>query len=105
MLSNFVSLTDCKQLMLSSKGLDSSISNVSKDGIVSKSGSDAYYNYMIYLNGLTIPETVVCADVNTALKINFPDKYRSGIRIGFYRPAIARQQDTAPVARMTNNQI
>ena len=91
--------------MLSSKGLDSSISNVSKDGIVSKSGSDAYYNYMIYLNGLTIPETVVCADVNTALRINFPDKYRSGIRIGFYRPAIARQQDVTPENRMSNNQM
>lgn len=93
------------EVMLSSKGLDSSISNVSKDGIVSKSGSDAYYNYMIYLNGLTIPETVVCADVNFALKLNFPEKYRSGIRLGFYRPAIARQQDVTPENRMANNQI
>lgn len=92
------------EVMLSSKGLDSSISNVSKDGIVSKSGSDAYYNYMIYLNGLTIPETVVCADVNFALKLNFREKYRSGIRIGFYRPAIARQQDVTPENRITSNQ-
>lgn len=93
------------EVMLSSKGLDSSISNVSKDGIVSKSGSDAYYNYMIYLNGLTIPETVVCADVNMALKINFPEKYRSGIRIGFYRPVLAKQQEVTPENRMQNNQL
>lgn len=90
------------EVMLSSKGLDSSISNVSKDGIVSKSGSDAYYNYMIYLNGLTIPETVICRDVNYALRLNFPEKYRAGIRIGFYRPAIARQQDVTPENRMSN---
>lgn len=91
------------EVMLSSKGLDSSISNVSKDGIVSKSGSDAYYNYMIYLNGLTIPETVVCRDVNYALRLNFPDRYASGIRIGFYRPAIARQQDVTPENRIENS--
>ncbi len=92
------------EVMLSSKGLDSSISNVSKDGIVSKSGSDAYYNYMIYLNGLTIPETVICKDVNFALKLNFPDKYAAGIRIGFYRPTIARQQDVTPENRMSNQE-
>jgi len=92
------------QVMLSSKGLDSSISNVAKDGVVSKSGSDAYYNYMIYLNGLTIPETVVCRDINYALKLNFPEKYNSGIRIGFYRPAIEKQQNVNPENRMTNQE-
>ena len=88
--------------MLSAKGLDPSISNVSREGVISKSGSDAYYNYVIYLNGLTIPESVVCADLNYAIKLNFPQKYRRGIRIGFYRPAIARQQDIAPSQRITN---
>ena len=37
------------EVLLSSVGLDSSISSVSKDGVISKSGSDAYYNYLIYL--------------------------------------------------------
>lgn len=89
-------------VMLSAKGLDPSISNVSREGVISKSGSDAYYNYVIYLNGLTIPESVVCADLNYAIKVNFPEKYRRGIRIGFYRPTIARQQDIAPSQRITN---
>jgi len=91
-------------VMLSAKGLDSSISNVSKDGVVSKSGSDAYYNYMIYLNSLTIPETVVCRDINYAIRLNFPEKYKSGIRIGFYRPTIAKQQDINPEKRMSNQE-
>ena len=40
-------------VMLAAKGIDSSISNISKEGVISKSGSDALYNYLIYLNGLT----------------------------------------------------
>lgn len=86
-------------------GLDPSISNVSKEGVISKSGSDAYYNYLIYLNGLTIPESVVCADLNYAIKLNFPQKYADGVRIGFYRPTIAKQQDVTPENRLQNQQL
>ncbi len=92
-------------VMLSAKGLDPSISNISKEGVISKSGSDAYYNYLIYLNGLTIPESVVCADLNYAIKLNFPEKYTQGIRIGFYRPTIAKQQDVTPENRLQNQQL
>lgn len=92
-------------VMLAAKGLDPSISNVSKEGVISKSGSDAYYNYLIYLNGLTIPESVVCADLNYAIKLNFPAKYAAGVRIGFYRPTIAKQQDVTPENRLQNQQL
>lgn len=89
-------------VLLSAKGIDSSISNVSSDGIISKSGSDAYYNYMIYLTQQSIPEKIVCADVNYAIKLNFPDEYAKGIRIGFYRPTVKRQEDQTPAQRMSN---
>ena len=91
-------------VMLAAKGLDPSISNVSNQGVISKSGSDAYYNYLIYLNGLTIPESVVCSALNYAIKLNFPAKYATGIRIGFYRPTIAKQQDITPENRLQNQQ-
>ena len=89
-------------VLLSSKGIDSSISNVSSDGIISKSGSDAYYNYMIYLTQQAIPEEIVCADVNYAIKLNFPDEYARGVRIGFYRPTVQRQEEQTPNQRMSN---
>lgn len=89
-------------VLLSAKGIDSSISNVSSDGIISKSGSDAYYNYMIYLTQQSIPERIVCADVNHAIRLNFPDEYARGVRVGFYRPTVKRQEETAPAQRMSN---
>ncbi len=92
------------EVMLSAKGIDSSISNISKDGVISKSGADAYYNYMIYLSNLAIPEEVVTSDINYAIKLNFPEKYRQGFRVGFYRPVVHRQQEVSPADRPTNNQ-
>lgn len=89
-------------VILSAKGIDSSISNIAQDGIVSKSGADAYYNYLIYLTQQSIPEEIVCADLNYALKLNFPAKYAQGIRIGFFRPNVQRQEDTSPANRMSN---
>ncbi len=90
-------------VLLSARGLDSSISNVSADGVISKSGSDAYYNYLIYLSQQAIPEQVVCADVNYAIRLNFPAQYKRGIRLGFYRPVIHRQEETAPSQRIQNS--
>lgn len=89
-------------VLLSAKGIDSSISNVSSDGIISNSGSNAYYNYMIYLTQQSIPEQIVCADVNFAIKLNFPEEYAKGIRVGFYRPTVQRQEDQSPKDRMSN---
>lgn len=90
------------EVITSAKGIDSSISNISKDGVISKSGSDALYNYLIYLQSLTLPEDVVCKDLNLSIKINFPKQYSEGVRIGFYRPAVAMQQDTNPSQRLSN---
>ena len=89
-------------VLLSAKGIDPSISNITSDGTISKSGADAYYNYIIYLTQQSIPEEVVCADLNRAISINFPEKYRQGVRIGFHRPTVQRQEDVAPSNRMSN---
>lgn len=92
------------EVLLSSVGLDSSISSVSKDGVISKSGSDAYYNYLIYIMSLT-PEDEICSEpFNWALRLNFPDLYKQGYRLGFYREIPARQEDIAPKDRLNKQQ-
>lgn len=59
------------EVLLSSVGLDSSISSVSKDGVISKSGADVYYNYLIYLMSLT-PDDEICSEpFNIAIQITF----------------------------------
>jgi hypothetical protein len=87
-------------VILAGKGIDASLSNVSKDGIISKSGADAYYNYLIYLTTLSIPEFIITYDINNTIKLNFP---KTDIRIGFWRPVVKRQEDVAPKKRMNNN--
>lgn len=91
-------------VLLSAKGIDPSISNITSDGTISKSGADAYYNYIIYLTQQAIPEDVVCADLNFAISLNFPEKYASGIRIGFHRPSVQRQEEISPNDRLKNQQ-
>ena len=91
-------------VLLSAKGIDPSISNITSDGTISKSGADAYYNYIIYLTQQAIPEDVVCADLNRAISINFPEQYRRGVRMGFHRPTVQRQQEISPSNRLTNQQ-
>lgn len=93
-----------EEALLSSVGLDASISAVSKDGVISKSGSDAYYNYLIYIMSLT-PEDEICSEpLNQALRLNFPDYWREGYRIGFYREVPQRQEDTSPKDRLNQQQ-
>ena len=93
-----------EEALLSSVGLDASITAVSKDGVISKSGSDAYYNYLIYIMSLT-PEDEICAEpFNLALKLNFPSYYKQGYRIGFYREVPQRQEDVAPKDRLNQQQ-
>ena len=91
-------------VLLSAKGIDPSISNITSDGAISKSGADAYYNYIIYLTQQSIPEDVVCADLNMALSINFPAQWSDGIRLGFHRPTVQRQQEISPANRLSNQQ-
>ena len=40
--------------------------------------------------------------VNLALRLNFPDLYKQGYRIGFYREVPQRQEDVAPKDRLKN---
>lgn len=92
------------EVLLSSVGLDSSISSVSKDGVISKSGSDSYYNYLIYLMQLNPEDEICCEPFNWAIKVNFPHLYEQGYRIGFYREVPARQEDLSPSNRLNNQQ-
>lgn len=91
------------EVTLSAKGLDASISNISKDGVISKSGADLYYNYIIYLHNLTPAEEICTEALNLAIKTNFPKLYRKGYRIGFYNEIPARQSEVSPDDRLNNS--
>ena len=91
------------EVITSSIGIDSSISNISKDGVISKSGSDAYYNYILYLYAnLPTAERICCSALNEAISINFPALYKQGYRIGLYTEVPQRQEDIAPKDRLQN---
>ena len=90
------------EVLLSAVGLDASISSVSKEGVISKSGADAYYNYLIYLMSLA-PDDEKCSEpFNDAIRVNFPDLWAKGYRIGYYREVPARQEDTSTNDRLKN---
>ena len=90
------------EVLLSAKGLDATISNVSKDGVISKSGSDMYYNYIIYLHTLITAEEICMQPFNLCLAVNFPDLYAQGFRIGLYNDVPQKQEDTKPADRLKN---
>lgn len=91
------------EVIVSSIGIDSSISNISKDGVISKSGSDAYYNYILYLYAnLPTAERVCCSALNEAISVNFPALYKQGYRLGLYTEVPQRQEDIAPNDRLQN---
>lgn len=93
------------QVITTSVGMDSSVSGISNDGIISKSGSDLYYNYLIYLLSLTSDDEKVCEPQNQiCLQANFPQLYAEGFRIGFYREIPSRQEDVAPADRLNKQQ-
>jgi hypothetical protein len=87
------------QVILAGKGISSSITNVEQDGVTSKSGSDVYYNYLIYVNTLTEPQRFVTREINRAIQLNFPAAWRNGIRLGFWIDIPAKLQETTPSAR------
>lgn len=91
------------EVLISAKGIDPSISNVSKEGIISKSGSDAYYNYLIYMEQLPAAEKICCDPFNMALMVNFPHLWEKGYMIGLYRNIPARQQDVSTNNRLTSS--
>ena len=93
-----------EQALLSSVGLDAAISAVDKDGVISKSGSDTYYNYLIYIMSLTSEDEVCAEPLNWALRLNFPHLYQQGYRLGFYREVPQRQEDVTPSQRLNQQQ-
>lgn len=90
------------EVLTTSKGIDASISSISKDGIISKSGSDLYYNYLIYLHNLSIPERICTEVFNMAIRLNFPLLYKQGFRLGYYNDAPQKLEDTPPADRLQN---
>lgn len=81
-------------VVLAGKGLDPAISNVTNEGIFN-SGSEIYYNYLLYLQSQRYIEEFVTQDVNTQLWINFPELARERVKLGFYRFAPERQENTS----------
>lgn len=88
------------KVTLAGVGINSSITNVENDGQISKSGSDVYYNYIIYLSSLPIAEEMVCRDLNRALKLNFAELYDKGIRFGLDIRIPGKLQDVSPSDRI-----
>jgi hypothetical protein len=91
------------EVILSSIGMPASVSNITKEGIISVSGADLYYNYVIYLHNLTIAERLATEAVNQAIKVNFPDLYKQGYRVGLYNEIPAKQSEVSPGDRLTNS--
>lgn len=92
-----------EEVLLAAKGIDASISNISKDGIISKSGADLYYNYLIYLvMNRPIAEKICLKPFNDMLRINKPHLYKEGWRRGLYIEIPARQEETSPKDRLQN---
>jgi hypothetical protein len=87
------------QVILAGKGIASSITNVENDGVISKSGSDVYYNYLIYVASLTWDEYMTTKSINNYIRINWPEKWKEGIRIGFWIDIPAKLQETTPTER------
>lgn len=90
------------EVLVSSVGLDSSISAIAKPGMISKSGSDTYYNLLLYLMTLTRADEICSEAFNLAIKVNFPELYKQGYRIGYYRPVPAKHSETPPENRLSN---
>lgn len=91
-------------VLIASKGIPANVSNIDKDGVISKSGSDLYYNYVIYLHTLTIAEEIAMQPYNLGLRINFPELYAQGLRIGLYNDIPQKQEDISPKDRLTKQQ-
>lgn len=84
----------------SSFGLSPALSNIIIDG-KSDSGSQMLYALKIFYSADTeITENIVFDAVNTAIKINFPEK---NILMGIYRKAVNKEDNVSAENRVTNN--
>ncbi len=81
-------------------GLNPALSNIIIDG-KGDSGSQMLYALKIFYAADTqIAEDIVFEPVNTALKINFPNK---GLSAGLYRHVVNKEDNVSSGNRMTNN--
>lgn len=90
------------QVILAGKGISSSITNVENDGVISKSGSDVYYNYLIYVATLTLDEYFITKEINRAIHLNFPYAKQQGIKLGFWIDIPAKMDETSAADRLSN---
>ena len=88
--------------VLTGKGLDPAISNISNEGVFN-SGAQVYYSYLVYLDTQGFAEEFILEDLNRALWINFPRCQKARVKLGFKRFAPPRQQETTPNDRMDAN--
>jgi hypothetical protein len=88
------------QVIPAGKGISSSVTNVENDGVTGKSGSDVYYNYLIYVNALGHAEYFVMKEINRAIRMNFPDAWRDGVRPGFRIDILVKFRETSPADRL-----
>lgn len=90
--------------LITGKGLDPSITGISPQGIISKSGSDVLNNFVIYNWSLAIAEYYVTYDINRAIYYNFYYPYgkKQDVFLGFYRklPALDKQENISPDNRL-----
>ena len=90
------------QVILAGKGISSSISNVENDGVISKSGSDVYYNYLLYIMSLTLDEHFIMQEINRAIHLNFPYAKAKGVKLGFWIDIPAKQDEVTASQRLVN---
>lgn len=91
-------------VLVTSMGLDPSITGISQNGVISKSGADVYYNYIVYLASLTSDDETCSEPYNYALMVNFPKLYNAGYRIGFYREVPSKQSQVSEGDRLDSLQ-
>ena len=78
-------------------GIHSAIGNVTEEGR-SGSGSEQYYALNnFYQIGIDIPEMIIFESMNSAIKINFPEKKK--VKMGFYREEPKLQEEMSPEDR------
>lgn len=82
------------KVIVAGKGVPSSISNVDGAGIISKSGSESWYNYLLYVMTLTLDEYFILKELNRAIHINFPYAKEQGIKLGFWIDIPSKLSDT-----------
>lgn len=81
-------------------GLHPSLSNIMVEGKMA-SGSEMLYALKAYIATETaIPEQILFGPFNDAMEANFPG---SGLRLGFYRQIVSREEDVSPGNRVSNS--